>query len=154
MSAMAVKQDCPTGMARCVGGAVEVTAGHPSCTGCPCAWQRLEVCEQGCVLEGVELVREPSAARSLCKADKHASQPPMADAGSIECPNEGERFLCRHGTIYACPKANPGVPVAVCAFGCVQEDETLESVSVDISVATSIMCRVDRLVHDSGVTPP
>jgi hypothetical protein len=161
MSAMAVKQDCPTGLARCASGAVEVTEGHPSCSGCACAWKRLEVCERGCVLpDGVELVREPSVAGSLCRLGSPSSTLPPADAGGVACPNEGERFLCRKGTIYACPQANPGVPVAVCSFGCAQEDETLDNASVDIAVASNVMCKrssaslMDQLVHDSGVVAP
>src|SRR5450631_2743014 len=65
-SAIAVKQDCPTGLARCTSGSVEITEGRAPCGGCACAWKRIEVCEHGCVVENVELVREPDRAAALC----------------------------------------------------------------------------------------
>jgi len=154
MSALSVTQDCPTGMARCVSGAIEVTTGQSSCSGCPCAWKRLEVCANGCALETVELVREPDVAGSLCKRVSDSSALPLVDAGSTYCPSEG-RFICRDGSVYACPQPSGlAVPVAVCTLGCAQEEETLESPGVDIGTATSVMCATRDRFHDSGILAP
>ncbi len=152
---MAVKQDCPTGMARCVAGAVEVTEGHPSCAGCACAWKRIEVCTHGCAVENVELAREPSLAGSLCQHPMTGTSTlPEADAATTACPNEGERYLCRRGVVYACTTQGQGVPVAICSFGCAEDDETLATPEPSISAATTVMCRPSALLHDSAVAPP
>src|SRR5258706_15411702 len=76
-SAVVVKQDCPPGLARCVSGAVEVTEGRATCPGCPCAWKRIEVCERGCAVENVELVRDVHAAHGLCTLAAVATLPPV-----------------------------------------------------------------------------
>jgi hypothetical protein len=144
-SAMAVKQDCPPGLARCVEGAVEITEGRAMCPTCPCTWKRVEVCSKGCVIENVELVRDPERAKSLCKGAHVAATTPEADAGAGECPNEGERFFCHHATVFACPGAS-AVPVATCTNGCADDGETLAEPSLDIASATALMCAPDRRV--------
>jgi hypothetical protein len=144
-SALAVKQDCPTGLARCTEGAVEITTGRESCANCPCEWKRVKVCDKGCIAPDVELVRDPSAAETLCKGLPVSATTPAADAGDDVCPNEGERFLCRHGTVYACPGAS-AVPVATCTNGCADDGETLADANVDIASASALMCAHDRHV--------
>jgi len=153
-SAVAVKQDCPTGLARCIAGVVEVTEGEPACAGCPCGWRRLTACPSGCAVENEELVREPRDAPSLCRGGKPVSAPPPVDAGTTTCPNEGERFVCRSSTVFACPKGSSAVPVAVCTNGCAREDEALSDPSVDVGGATTVMCRRDHPTHDAGVMAP
>jgi hypothetical protein len=145
---MAVKQDCPTGLARCIDGVVEVSAGRSSCPSCPCAWTRQLGCPSGCAIENEELVREPNEAASLCKSLQVPATRPALDAGSATCPNEGERFLCQAGTVWACPKNDSAVPVAVCTRGCAREGETLEDPRVDVGGATSVMCIRDNAVVD------
>ena len=138
--AVAVKQDCPTGLARCVGGAVEVSEGHTACSGCPCAYERVRTCVAGCVVEGLELVREPEQAGTLCKpAGALAVSVPPSDAGGATCPS-GARFSCQAGTVYACPSGTSAVPVTVCTLGCVKEGETLDDPAVDVAGATAMMC--------------
>jgi hypothetical protein len=147
---VANKQDCPSGIARCVSGAVEVAEGRASCPGCPCAWKRIKVCERGCSLENVELLREPGEAISLCKGLPGPATYPQQDAGdSVTCPDESDRFFCHGSNVYACPRASSAVAVATCTFGCASEGETLGEPSVDIGIATSVMCR-----HDAGVATP
>jgi hypothetical protein len=112
------------------------------------------VCERGCAIEDVELVREPTEAKSLCKGlPSPATLPPplQADASAVTlaCPDDGDRFWCRGGTVYACPPKSPAVPISVCTFGCAADDETLSEASVDIATATTVMCR-----HDRAVTGP
>jgi len=99
-------------------------------------------------VENEELAREPSEAESLCKSLQVPATRPPADAGFATCPNEGERFLCRAGTVWACPKNDSAVPVAVCAHGCAREDETLSDARVDVGAATAVMCRHDDQVAD------
>lgn len=148
---MSVKQDCPTGLARCTEGAVEITEGRTACPGCPCAWKRVKVCSRGCIVEDVTFVRDPRAAESLCRpstAEHFATNPPLDAAADEACTNEGERFLCRHGTVFACPSAS-AVPVALCTNGCADEGETVADPSIDIAAATALMCG-----HDPGVLGP
>src|SRR5260370_24747432 len=83
-TAMAVKQDCPTGLVRCLSGSIEATEGREACPGCGCAWKRIRVCEQGCAIEGVELVREPSATGPLCKG------PAQPDLATLPKPDAGD----------------------------------------------------------------
>lgn len=57
------------------------------------------------------------------------------------------RFVCRAGTVHACPNG-AAVPVAVCSFGCAVEEEVLTDARVDIATATNVMCR--RALDDGG----
>jgi len=151
-SALAVKQDCPPNMARCVEGAVEVSEGRATCPTCPCAWRRVGACDAGCAAETVELAREPLDPATLCRSDStsFARLPdPSADGGA--CPTDA-RFFCGRGVIFACPPGAPGVAVNVCTFGCEREDESLDEPNVDIAAATSLLCRRHRT--DSGVAAP
>jgi hypothetical protein len=150
-SVVAVKQDCPPGLARCVAGAVEVTEGRASCPNCPCAWKRVRVCDRGCAVENVELVREGKEATSLCKGLPAPATFPDLDASSLSvtCPDESDRFFCHRSNVYACPRGSSAVAVATCTFGCASDDETLADPAVDIGIATSVMCR-----HDPAVTTP
>ncbi len=120
------------------------------CPGCPCGWTRTVVCERECALENVELVREPPEAKSLCKGlPSPATLPPPDAADVVNCPDEGDRFWCHGGAVYACPQRASAVMVAVCTHGCAADDETISEPSVDVGTATTVMCR-----HDSHVTRP
>ncbi len=149
-SALSVKQDCPTGLARCTEGAVEITEGRVACPSCPCAWKRVKVCTRGCIAEDVTFVRDARFAETLCRATttgRFSTNPPP-DAGTDEpCPNEGERFLCRRGMVFACPSAS-AVPVALCTHGCADEGETVADPSIDIAAATALMCSHDPSALD------
>ena len=96
-------------------------------------------CDKGCAIENEVLVREPGQAATLCKRVRTDVTPAPPDAGSIQCPAEGERFVCQSGTVHACPGTS-SVPVGVCSFGCAVEGETLGDPSVDILGATSVLC--------------
>ena len=71
--------DCPDGLARCVGGAVEVShvariprpcppSSRPE--DCQCPWEAVETCPRGCTEDGTEVVTPPDrAAARLCAPD-------------------------------------------------------------------------------------
>lgn len=108
------------------------------------------MCDQGCAIEAVELVREPDEAKTLCKGLPSPATLPPVDSGAtlLKCPDQGDRFWCHQNVVYACPESS-AVEVAICTNGCAAEDETLADPSVDIATATTVMCR-----HDAGVTRP
>jgi hypothetical protein len=75
-SVFAPALDCPDGLARCVGGVLEVSElaripmpcsaseGHGQCA---CPWRAVGECSHGCLAEGVEVVSAPErAATRLC----------------------------------------------------------------------------------------
>ncbi len=153
-SAVAASQDCPTGMGRCVGGAVEVAEGRSACPTCPCSWRRVLSCDAGCAAEQVELPRVPLDPQAFCRTSSSGfahAPPPTVEAP--RCPADA-RFLCHRGTVFACPPGSEGVAVNECTFGCELEDESLDAPSVDIGAATSLMCRRTASQADSGVATP
>jgi len=135
--------DCAPGLMRCTGGLLQRLTTPTTCAGCPCVWGLdTHRCPRGCVLDGLELFREADDAVMLCalgEGEKSFAPAPV-DAGAGTCPGEGERFVCRGGVVYACP-GKEGVPVSVCARGCVEEDEALEEADVDIAKASAVLCR-------------
>jgi hypothetical protein len=139
--------DCPDGLARCSDGVVEVSrlAMIPQpCRGsaeqCTCPWERLRECEQGCVVEGVEVVLERGKALAqLCAPPPDAG--PMARALSTTAPGgceDEELYRCAGGAVVGC--ADHTV-VGMCLQGCAVEGA---SVGVDMPVtregAFAILC--------------
>jgi hypothetical protein len=147
------QQDCPTGMARCVEGAVEVAEGRAPCPTCLCSWRRVLGCDAGCAAEQVELARDPLEPATFCRSSTNAfAALPPAKVAPARCPADA-RFLCHGGLVFACPPSSDSVAVNECTFGCEREDESLDEPSVDIGAATLLMCR--RTPHaDSGVANP
>ncbi len=136
--------DCPAGVLRCRTGVVERHATATACATCTCPWVGTgTVCESGCVAEDVELVRDEAEAPTLCSASPTAlaafapDAPP--DAGAWACTDDGARFQCHAGTVYGC--AGEGVPVAQCVYGCVEEGDGVDEVSVDVARARALLCR-------------
>jgi hypothetical protein len=144
-TAVAVKQDCPTGLARCVNGAVEITEGRATCPGCPCGWKRVQVCQKGCIAEGLELVRDPADAPTLCAESKLAAMPPPGEVPLVNCP-AGDRFWCHDHTVFACPQGASAVPVNICTYGCREEGDGLGDPSIDIGGASRLLCLDHRRV--------
>ena len=139
--------DCPDGLARCDDGVVEVSqlAMIPQpCKGgaeaCRCPWERLRECEQGCVVEGVEVVAERGkAATQLCA--------PAADAGAFarslravapsDCDEE-QLYRCAGGAVVSCVER---VVVGTCVAGCSTEGASVGGdVTVTREAAFAILC--------------
>jgi hypothetical protein len=119
--------DCPDGLARCVGGTIEVSkaarlvqpcAGGPESKQCVCPWDAVDSCARGCASEGTEIVasRERASSR-LCAPDPAnpvarpavgAAAPPSACAGSDP---DAPEFRCVQSLVVACgqPAVVPGV---------------------------------------------
>ena len=83
--------DCPAGLARCVGGEVEVSVARRVPRPCPqnvsqdacvCPWIGAFACPAGCASEGLELVVEPEHAPGrLCAPDStHPVSRPAPDS--------------------------------------------------------------------------
>ncbi len=138
--------DCPDGLARCNGGVVEVSRlariAQP-CRGtpeqCACPWERLRECEQGCVVEGVEVVAERGkAATQLCA--------PAADAGAIArplavTPPAGATRSSSTGARAAPSWRARNAVVGTCVHGCVAEGASVEDdVPVTREGAFAILC--------------
>jgi hypothetical protein len=136
--------DCPPGILRCRTGVVERHASATACATCSCAWVSTgTVCESGCALDELEVVRDERDAKTLCAAKpaELATFAPDAppDAGAWACTDDGARFQCHGGVVYGC--AGAGVPVATCAYGCVAEDDALTDDAIDVAGARLLACR-------------
>lgn len=139
--------DCPDGLGRCSGGVVEVsrlTSIPQPCKGspesCACPWDRLGDCEEGCVVDDVDVVIERDVAlRQLCA--------PHGDAGAVarvlpeQSPagcDEAELYRCVGGSIIACKEH---AVVASCARGCVRDGASLDDdTPVRREAAFAILC--------------
>ena len=139
--------DCPAGLARCVGGAIEVAQAfrHPfPCPGgseaCDCPWQVVAKCGGPCVADAVPLaLAPPKATRQLCAVGPSdapvAHPPPLGTPPPVECGDEPYR--CAKSSVIACPSARI---VAVCANGCAEESTTLDDPGVDDAAAVYLLC--------------
>jgi hypothetical protein len=148
--------DCPDGLARCVGGAVEVShvariprpcpaTSRPE--DCQCPWEAVETCPLGCTQEGTEVVVPPDrAAARLCASDP--SNPPARPVVGVlpppgACGAEGYR--CLGSVVIACsPGSDDGGLMArvfaACVRGCFQEGESLGEEEADPEGAARILC--------------
>jgi hypothetical protein len=139
--------DCPDGLARCNDGVVEVsrlTMIPQPCRGspeqCACPWERVGECDQGCVVDDLEVVVERDrASKQLCA--------PEADAGAIarslpvtspsRCDEE-ELYRCSGGAVVACAEH---AVVGVCVRGCAAEGASLGGdLAVSREAAFAILC--------------
>jgi hypothetical protein len=139
--------DCSDGLARCNGGIVEVsrlaTIAQP-CKGtaeaCACPWERLGECDEGCVVDGVDVVMERGVAlRQLCATRSEAgtvARPTSAQA-PVAC-DEDELYRCARGAVVACAAR---AAVGTCIRACVAEGASLSSdTPVDREAAFAILC--------------
>ena len=143
--------DCPSGLARCVGGTVEVARAfrHPSPCGnpeaCNCPWDVVGVCETTCVALGAEVsIDGPRAIRQLCApsgATLAFVRPPLASDRVLPPPAgacDGDPFVCVGGAVVSCePSAHV---VGVCVQGCADE-VSLTSDGLSDSQAVVLLCR-------------
>lgn len=147
--------DCPDGLARCVGGALETSrlARRPDpCTGspekCACPWDKVQTCPTGCAADGVTVVMAPELAPiQLCApAPGDVFVRPLAPhpGGAASAPTLGaacgeERFRCIASTVMACSPVPPR-PLGVCIKGCVVEGQGLDEDGVGDEAAMGILC--------------
>jgi hypothetical protein len=146
--------DCPDGLARCIGGAVEVShVGRiprpcPSTVRpeeCQCPWEAVETCPRGCTEDGTEVVvpSERAAAR-LCAPDP--INPPVRPAvGALVPPGacEAEGFRCIGSLVVVCVATDAGLvaqPLAACVRGCFREGEAMGDEEADPEGAARILC--------------
>jgi hypothetical protein len=156
--------DCPDGLARCVGGAVEVShvariprpcppSSRPE--DCQCPWEAIDTCPRGCAEEGTNVVVGPErAAARLCAPDPlNPSTRPVsgiaAPPGACETPG----YRCLGHLVVACTgsptatadagSATGGLAAhafAVCVRGCFEEGEALGEDEADPEGAARILC--------------
>ncbi|MGO9836195.1 MAG: hypothetical protein ACLP1X_18500 [Polyangiaceae bacterium] len=140
--------DCSDGLARCETAVVSVSrlATLPlPCTGplarCVCPWDRVADCDQGCAVDGLEMVMDrKQAGTQLCAV--------LPDAGALALPTlpvpvaapceEGQRYVCRGArTIVECVS---NAAVGVCVRGCYAEDASIDDDGVSREAAFAILC--------------
>jgi hypothetical protein len=159
--------DCPDGLARCVGGAVEISHVARIPRPCPpsakpeecqCPWEAADECPRGCAEEGTVVVTPPErAAARLCAPDP-ANPPARPVAGAVAPPGacEVEGYRCLGSLVIACAPGSPdrsaaesgalgtgpllARPFAACVRGCVQEGEALGEEEADPEGAARILC--------------
>ena len=126
--------DCSPGLARCVGGLVElsVEAHLPStCTpteksgSCACPWSPGPRCERGCVADGLEVLATTveAAGEQLCRPDPAAPvvRPLLPTEVALATICAAEAVTCEDGIIRTCAAVGqPARFVAACAHGCAQ----------------------------------
>jgi hypothetical protein len=148
--------DCPDGLARCLGGTVEVSrvaripnpcpqaAEHPA--ECACPWDAIGTCPRGCASEGTEVVSAPEEANGrLCAPDpmNPSFRPaPAAMAPPATCDDiPPDTVRCVASLVIVCRGADTLRPsvVAACVRGCVHEGESLGEGEA-VSLAPQILC--------------
>jgi hypothetical protein len=148
--------DCPDGLARCIGGVVEVSrvarVPQPCPPGaekktCTCPWDAVDKCDRGCAAEGTEVVVSPERAAARVCANDPAN--PIARPAPFAVPPAGvcgdaEGFRCVGSLVLACEPgdgaASEGRVVAACTRGCFREGELLREEEADVEGATRILC--------------
>jgi hypothetical protein len=120
--------DCSDGLARCVGGRVEVSrAAHltypcttPEGRACVCPWDEAARCATGCAEEGREVVAPADVARvQLCRPDAPVIRPVLAGDAVEPAVCDAPAVECRGGILRVCDAAGrPSRAVAVCLHGC------------------------------------
>jgi len=121
--------DCSGGLARCVGGQVELSlAAHlparcapgERAAGCACPWQLGPRCATGCVRDGLEIAAEgPGAAEQLCNANDPVVRAPLATELTDVTVCADESVVCAGGLVRACAaRGQPSRIVAACVHGC------------------------------------
>ena len=142
--------DCPGGMARCVGGVVEMSRAAtlgPDCQGapggCACPWTTVGSCEGPCAVDELELALEAAVAhRQLCAPPSGEAvalpllTPPASPLSSCQ---EDATAECRDGTVYRCGEGAPPQPELRCLRGCVAEGLALDTL-VPPGSAAAVLC--------------
>ena len=152
--------DCPDGLARCVGGAVEVSHVARIPRPCPpsnkpeecqCPWEAVGECPRGCAEEGTIVVVPPDRASSrLCAPDPaNPSARPVVGIPAPPGACDTLGYRCMGSLVIACSPA-PGDagavaapvarPFAACVRGCAQEGEALGEEEADPEGAARILC--------------
>ena len=150
--------DCPDGLARCVGGAVEVShvaripRPCPSTSrpeDCQCPWEAVANCPRGCTGDGTEVVVPPErAAARLCSPDP-ANPPARPAIGALAPPGacDVEGYRCIGSLVVVCEARGEArdaglVPrvLAACVRGCFRDGETMGEEEADPEAAARILC--------------
>jgi hypothetical protein len=146
--------DCPDGLGRCVGGAVEVSrvarvprpcppSARPE--DCECPWEAVENCPRGCTEEGTEIVvASDRAAARLCAPDP-LNPPARPVVGILPPPGtcDADGYRCLGSLVIACSTGDGGRigrVFAACVRGCFQEGESLGEEEADPEGAARILC--------------
>jgi hypothetical protein len=141
--------DCPPGLARCVGGVVQMSQAfrHPEpCKGspeaCACPWQIVGRCDTRCVSDDVSIPFTPGQALTqLCTPGAGdpavGNPPPMGTPAPVACGDE--RYRCSGSKVVSCGAGDTKI-VAFCARGCVEEGTTLDDEAVSDASAVLLLC--------------
>jgi hypothetical protein len=126
--------DCPDGLARCVDGNVEAsrlaTIPQPCRRPppeCACPWERVGTCDDGCVVEGIELVMERRyAGVQLCapRGDAGVAIPLTGASTPASACDEGQLYRCRAGQVVAC---RDNAVIGSCASGCFTDQAAIDA---------------------------
>jgi hypothetical protein len=153
--------DCPDGLARCVGGSIEIShvarvprpcppSSRPE--DCQCPWEATATCPRGCSEEGTEVVVPPDRAAARLRAPDPQNPPARPVQGVLAPPGACgvEGYVCIGSLVVACSAtAAPGTGsdggltprvFAACVRGCFQEGETLGEEEADPEGAARILC--------------
>jgi hypothetical protein len=149
--------DCPDGLARCVGGSVEVSRVKRVPRPCPatfkpedcvCPWEEIEACTLGCAAEGAEVVVDPArAVAQLCAPDPaHPVARPAPGAVAPRGVCDAAGYRCVASLVVVCADSASGDGgldahvVGACIHGCFQEGELLGEEEAELGAATRILC--------------
>jgi hypothetical protein len=134
--------DCPDGLARCAEGNVEVSllASIPRpClrppAECACPWERVGVCDRGCVVDGIELVMERRyAAAQLCAAppDAGVGMPLSGAIPPARACEEGQLYRCDAGRVVDCRE---NAVIGRCVLGCFADGAAIDAEERPLHVA-------------------
>jgi hypothetical protein len=150
--------DCPDGLARCVGGTIEVSrvarivqpcSGGPESKQCACPWDAVDTCPRGCASEGTEIIASADRASArLCAPDP--LNPVAVPATGLAAPadacegGDDDTYRCVRALVVACPETSVGAAtptvIATCLRGCVAEGESVGQDETNPEAATRILC--------------
>jgi len=148
--------DCPDGLARCIGGVVEVSrVSHYAlpCSGpaeaCMCPWDSVGACPAGCAADGVEAVvpRERALAQ-LCASDPAhpVARPVLPNASPPGACDDGVTgYRCLASIVVACTASDAGVrprAVAACVHACAPGGDAIDEDDATDEGASRILCAV------------
>jgi hypothetical protein len=137
--------DCSDGLARCVGGVVEVsrlaTIPQPcrgGTAGCACPWERAGDCDRGCVAEEATFVVDHDRALAqLCAPGPDAGPKVLPALQPADC-DEDVLYRCTAGAVVACEQH---AVVGRCVQGCATEGSDIGTdVHIDREGAFAILC--------------
>jgi hypothetical protein len=141
--------DCPDGLSRCAGQAVQASRLYTyelPCKGtaeqCTCPWDNVAGCERGCVAENVELVmKKDRAALQLCApgAGDVLTGPPPKDLVFAAMLCDSASYRCSQGVVVKCGEGEP-LALAACVRGCADEDTVVGDDEATRDQAFAILC--------------